>query len=104
MIALAIISVFIMFAVPSYQSYIKRAAFSEFTIYAKWAATAECEYYSQQGRLPNSNVEAGLSIGVYGKYIKSLVITSSGGVAITGNGTSLLSNETVVFTVKCVDD
>lgn len=104
MITIAILSVLMMFAIPSYQNYIKRAAFSEFTIYAKWAAGAECEFYSSIGRLPNSNIEAGLSIGVYGKYIKSLVITSNGDIAITGNGASMLPNETVVFTVKCVDN
>ncbi|TXI98526.1 MAG: prepilin-type N-terminal cleavage/methylation domain-containing protein [Neisseriales bacterium] len=101
LISISIIGVLAALAIPAYQAYTQRAAFSEFVTYAKWAAEAECEFFQNTGRLPNSNIEAGLSIGVYGEHIKSLVITSDGAIAITGNG-HLLPQQTVLFAANCL--
>ena len=58
MIAIAIVGVLAAIAVPAYSNYLARARVAEAVNYAQSCKTGYVEYYSTNGQLPVSNIQA----------------------------------------------
>lgn len=84
MIVVAIIAILAALALPAYQDYLIRAQVSEGLYVATGARTAVWEYAANNGRLPASNLSAGLPAKgtITGKYV-SEVNVSIGGIQVT---------------------
>lgn len=91
MITLAIAAILANFALVSYRDYQLRSKISTGLALASNAKTAVSEYYSTNGRLPESNAEAGVAAGgtISNKYVQSISVSTvptSGTVTITYYG------------------
>lgn len=74
MIALVIITVLAVVAVPTYRSYITKAKLTEaFTITAN-TKVAMVEYYNTHGHFPENNLDIGMKESPHSQYIKELNI------------------------------
>jgi type IV pilus assembly protein PilA len=74
MIVVAIIAILAAIALPAYQDYLIRSQVSEGAVLADGAKTAIAEYYSNLGKMPATNADAGLApaANISGKYVKSV--------------------------------
>ena len=89
MIVIAIIGILAAIAIPAYQDYVIRSQVSEALSLADGSKTAVAEFYSNTGRLPDSNSSAGLAqpASIKGNYVSS--------VDATGGKISVLLGEKV---------
>ena len=87
MIAVAIIGILAVIALPVYQNYTKRAYIIEGLSLASGAKAAVSEYYSAQGRWPVSNVQVGLdnANNITGESVNSVVVQPNGEIAVIFN-------------------
>lgn len=88
MIVIAIIAILAAIAIPAYQDYVIRTQVSEGMSLADGAKTAVAEFYTNTGRLPNSNASAGLSAAdsINGQYVSQVQITAAGQIQAEYNG------------------
>ncbi len=89
MIVVAILGILAAIAIPAYQDYTIRSQVSEGLNLAAGAKTAVAEFYTNTGRLPASNVSAGLATAtsITGNYV-SQVNAANGVITITYSSTS----------------
>ena len=79
MIVVAIIGILAAIAIPAYQDYLIRSQVTEALNLASQAKAAVAESFSQTGRWPVNNVQAGLAntaTDIKGKYVDSLTVTN----------------------------
>ncbi|MHB8311559.1 MAG: pilin, partial [Metallibacterium sp.] len=71
MIVVAIIAILAAIAIPAYQNYLIRAQVSEGMSLVSAAKTGVDEFYTNYGRLPGSNVSAGIpsATSITGSYV-----------------------------------
>jgi type IV pilus assembly protein PilA len=76
MIVVAIIAILAAIAIPAYQDYVIRGQVSEGINLATGAKTAIWDFYADKGRLPQSNLSAGLagSTSIMGTYVSSVEV------------------------------
>lgn len=88
MIVVAIIAILAAIAIPAYQNYLIRAQVSEGAVLTDGAKTADAEFYSNTGHFPTTNQSAGLatSTSISGKYVSSVLASSSGLITATFGG------------------
>ena len=81
MIVIAIIAILAAIAIPAYQDYVIRTQVSEGMSLADGAKTAVAEFYTNTGRLPDTNKSAGLSTttSINGQYVSSVGVGTDGG-------------------------
>jgi type IV pilus assembly protein PilA len=86
LVAIVIIGIIALIAIPSYRNYIRNAASTEATSMARVGLVAVDEYYNINYSFPNSNQEAGLAspTSYTGKYVTQVNI-ESGTVFVTFN-------------------
>ena len=77
MIVVAIIAILAAIAIPAYQNYLIRAQVSEGFSLASGARAAVWDFIANTGRLPASNVSAGLpsNTSILGNYVSSVDVT-----------------------------
>jgi type IV pilus assembly protein PilA len=78
MIVIAIIGILAAIALPAYQDYTVRAKMSEPIAALSEAKTTITEYYSANNYLPLNQVTSGVKITRNGKYLATIVYTSTG--------------------------
>jgi type IV pilus assembly protein PilA len=85
MIVVAIIAILAAIAIPAYQNYLIKAQVSEGMSLAGAAQTGVAEFFSNNGRLPASNVSAGVpsAKSITGKYVSQVEVTGKGLVEAT---------------------
>jgi type IV pilus assembly protein PilA len=78
MIVVAIIAILAAIAIPAYQNYLIRAQVSEGISLSTGAKAAVWDFTANTGRLPGSNLSAGLanSASISGKYVSSVDVTN----------------------------
>jgi|Hof3ISUMetaT_23_FD_contig_101_324985_length_507_multi_15_in_0_out_0_1 type IV pilus assembly protein PilA len=88
MIVIAIIAILAAIAIPAYQDYVIRTQVSEGMSLADGAKTAVAEFYTNTGRLPDSNASAGLSkaASINGQYVSGVEISTAGQIVATYDG------------------
>ena len=76
MIVVAIIAILAAIAIPAYQDYLIRSQVSEGASLAAGAKTAVSEYYSNYGKAPTDNDDAGLAKAnkISGTYVQSVTV------------------------------
>jgi type IV pilus assembly protein PilA len=79
MIVIAIIGILAAIALPAYQDYTVRAKMSEPIAALSEAKSSVTEYYSANNALPVSQATSGVKVTRSGKYLATVVYTSSGG-------------------------
>ena len=84
MLVTSIIAILAAIAIPAYNKYIQEARLLEVPIQARPAFEAINEFYSETGRFPVDNVEAGLPrpSSFVSRYVRSVAV-SSGVVTVT---------------------
>ena len=87
MIAVAIIGILAVIALPVYQNYTKRSYIIEGLSLASGAKAAVSEYYSAQGIWPVSNFQVGLdnANNITGESVNSVVVQPNGEIAVIFN-------------------
>lgn len=97
MIVVAIIAILAAIAIPAYQDYVIRSQVSEGATLADGAKTAVAEFYSNNGKLPPSNVSAGLaaSTSILGKYVSSVDVSTGAIVVTYNNGGKQVANKAI---------
>ena len=91
MIVVAIIAILAAIAVPAYQNYIIRSKVTEAVSAIDMARTAVAETFQSTGRVPATNVSAGLPAtpaSVASKYVSDLEISNGGIITATVQGTN----------------
>jgi type IV pilus assembly protein PilA len=91
MIVVAIIAILAAIALPAYQDYLIRAQVTEGVTLATGARAAVWDFVSQKGRMPPSNVSAGLpqSTSIVGRYVSS-VNAATGAISVAfGNSANV---------------
>lgn len=85
MIVVAIIGILAAIAIPAYQDYTIRAQVSEGLSLMDGAKTAVAEFYTNTGRLPNSNTSAGLATdtSINGNYVTKVDVSNAKDATIT---------------------
>ncbi|NCC28442.1 MAG: prepilin-type N-terminal cleavage/methylation domain-containing protein [Gammaproteobacteria bacterium] len=85
MIVVAIVGVLSAVAFPVYQSHVVRAKISEGIVAVSAAKTAVVATYAHSGRLPDSNVAAGLAEpqALNSKFVRQVEVTSGGAIHAT---------------------
>ncbi len=98
MIAVAIIGILAVIALPVYQNYTKRSYIIEGLSLASGAKAAVSEYYSAQGIWPVSNFQVGLdnANNITGESVNSVVVQPNGEIAIIFNE-RVRNNEYIVL-------
>jgi len=78
MIVVAIIAILAAIAIPAYQNYLIRSQVSEGISLSTGAKAAVWDFTANTGRLPPSNLSAGLanSVSISGKYVSSVDVTN----------------------------
>lgn len=78
MIVVAIIAILAAIAIPAYQNYLIRSQVSEGISLATGAKAAVWDFTANTGRLPPSNLSAGLakSTSISGRYVSSVDVTN----------------------------
>ena len=103
MIVIAIIGILASVALPAYQTYVKKAKFSEVVLAVAPIRTAIGVCYQVRGNydLANCDTEAKLGISLSdvegGSYVNSVVLTPTTAV-ITAAGSAAVDNEQLVLT------
>lgn len=103
MIVVAIIGILAAIAIPAYQDYTIRAQATEGLSLMDGAKTSVAEFYTNTGRLPNSNSSAGLSTdtNIKGNYVTQVVVSNAADSTITatyGNkANTALATKTLVL-------
>lgn len=89
MIVIAIIGILAAIAIPAYQDYVIRSQVSESLSLGDGSKTAIAEFYSNTGRLPDSNASAGLAApaSISGNYVESVTVTATGQISVLFNST-----------------
>lgn len=85
MIVVAIIGILASIALPAYQDYTKRAHVSEGLSLASAAKMGITEYYSDQGKWPDTNEKVGLDANMKGNAVSALKVTAGGVIEVTYN-------------------
>lgn len=107
MIVIAIIGILASVAVPAYQTYVKKARFSEVVLAAGAIKTAIDMCYQVRGdyNLANCDTEAKLAIALSdaegGAFVNSVVLTP-GTAVITATGSAAVDSQTLVLTPTAV--
>ena len=89
MIALAIIGILAVVAIPQYQNYVARAQVAEGFSLASGLKTAVAEYHSTTGVFPDGTTDAHSAIGIEasgditGKYVTGVTVSNDGQGTIT---------------------
>ncbi len=96
MIVVAIIGILASIALPSYQTYTKKAHVLEGVNLASSAKTAIWDYWSANGYYPNNNQAAGLSNTITGNAVKR-VIVSNNTITVTYNS-KVIDDATLIIT------
>lgn len=93
MIVVAIIAILAAIAIPAYQDYTIRSQVSEGLSLSTGAKTAIWDFVADKGRLPPSNLSAGLAsaASINGSYVSSVTVTD-GLVTIAFNKPKANSN------------
>ena len=88
MIVVAIIGILAAIAIPAYQDYTIRAQVSEGLNLAAGAKAAITEYYQNNGVMPGTNANAGISASntITGNYVSDVAVQANGLVQVTYNG------------------
>ncbi|MCK5770052.1 pilin, partial [Algiphilus sp.] len=98
MIVVTVVGILAAIAIPAYQNYVVRAKVSEGFAFASAAKAAVAEAWIVDGRLPESNAEAGLSepdvLG--GNHVRSVEVLEGGVIRITF-GVRPIRDETVTL-------
>ena len=103
MIVIAIIGILASVALPAYQTYVKKAKFSEVVLAAGSIRTGIDMCYQIRGEynLANCDTEAKIGISLsdaeVGSYVNSVVLTSTTAV-ITATGSTAVDSEQLVLT------
>jgi type IV pilus assembly protein PilA len=89
MIVVAIIAILAAIAISQYQDYVIRSQIAEGTSLIDGMKTAVAEFYNNTGRMPPSNVSAGLAVpeAIVGNYV-NMVNAANGRVVATYSSTS----------------
>ncbi|TDJ64485.1 MAG: prepilin-type N-terminal cleavage/methylation domain-containing protein [Proteobacteria bacterium] len=84
MIVVAIIGILAAVAIPAYQDYTIRAKVTEGLSLASAAKTAVSEFFATNGRLPDSNVSAGIAMSqsISGNHVDYVQITTDGMIEV----------------------
>lgn len=97
MIAVAILGILAVIAVPAYDTYVKRAQISEGYHFARMVALSVAEYYQTNGVYPATIAEAGINAINTGNYVTGVSIGTNGVITVSllygGNQTG-----SIVFT------
>ncbi|QEY24193.1 pilin [Neisseria animalis] len=83
MIAIAIVGVLTVIALPAYQDYTGRAQVSEALSLLEAQKSSVVEYYSDKGEWPTSNSEAGIAENIEGQYVASVKVGTNGTITAT---------------------
>ena len=80
MIVVAIIAILAAIAIPAYQNYLIRTQVTEGSSLSDAGKTAVAEFFSNTGRLPGSNLSAGIasSTSISGSYVGSVTVATGG--------------------------
>lgn len=100
MIVVAILAILAAIAIPAYQNYVIRAQVAEGYSLGDGAKTAVWDYIANTGRVPPSNLSAGLasSNSISGNYVSSVNVSAGKvTVAFGGKANIALSNEVLVL-------
>ncbi|HEX5353780.1 MAG TPA: pilin [Rhodanobacteraceae bacterium] len=95
MIVVAIIAILAAIAIPAYQNYLIRSQVSEGVTLMDGVKVAATEYFANKGVLPTSNLSAGASQTITGKYVTSVAL-GTGGV-ITSTFTSAAPTNSAIY-------
>jgi len=93
MIVVAIIGILAAIAIPQYQEYTVRSRITEGLGLASMVKTAVAETFQTNNAFPSSNSNAGVADAITSKYVSSVQVGTTGGVAagqilITYNATT----------------
>lgn len=100
MIVVAIIAILAAIALPAYQDYVIRSQVSEGITLADGAKSGVWDFISNTGRMPSSNVSAGLpaASSIIGNYVSQVDVTSGLITATFGYNANLkISGDTVLM-------
>ena len=113
MIVVAIIGILAAAAIPMYLDYTVRSQVADGINLAKGAKNAVTEYFQDRGRMPNGNLDAGLSgsAEIQSRYVESVAVGNQDGVititfgneanlAIDGEAVTLTANTSSAGSVK----
>jgi Tfp pilus assembly major pilin PilA len=80
----AVVAILAAIAIPAYQDYVIRSQVSEGAALAEGSKVAVAEFYSNKGRMPRDNAEAGVATAesIIGNYVSSVRI-EDGRIAVT---------------------
>lgn len=91
MIVVAIIAILAAIAVPAYQNYIVRSKVTEAISAIDMARTAVAETFQSTGKIPGSNISAGLpssAASVKSQFVSDLQVSAGGIITATVTGTN----------------
>jgi type IV pilus assembly protein PilA len=100
MIVVAIIAILAAIALPAYQDYTIRSQVSEGITLVDGAKTSVWDFISNTGRLPASNISAGLtnSASIQGNYVSGVIVTTGVISATFGNKVNAaISGKTILM-------
>ncbi|STZ75357.1 pilin [Bergeriella denitrificans] len=83
MIAIAIVGVLTVIALPAYQDYTGRAQVSEALSLLEAQKTSVVEYYSDKGEWPTNNAQAGIAANIRGQYTDKVEVGTGGVITAT---------------------
>ncbi len=89
LIALAIIAILAVFAIPAYQDYLQRARFSAGVIFAQKTLSDVYDYQTQHGVFPDNNSQLKLESAISDNDVGQIVVGSGGNVCAVFNGVHL---------------
>lgn len=98
--AVAVVAILAAIAIPAYQDYVIRSQVSEGAMLAEGSKTAVAEYYSNTGRMPSDNAQAGVAeaSSIVGNYVSSVRVDNGNIVVSYGNrANSRLDDGVLVF-------
>jgi type IV pilus assembly protein PilA len=98
MIVVAIIGILAAVAIPAYQDYTVRAKVTEGLSLASAAKTSVSEFFATNGRLPGSNVSAGIasSESISGNSVDNVSVNSGGSIVVDFS-TQPIAGDTIVL-------